>query len=54
MAVVTNQAVKVDLSTPLAATKYAEQIQTYKNAGTFQVTNEAIKPMNGKIWKVRG
>lgn len=54
MAIVTLEAVKVDCSTLFAATKNAEQILTYKNAGTFQTTLEAVKPMQGKIWKIRG
>ena len=54
MALAVLEAKKADLSTLFATTKYADAISTYKDAGTFQTTLEAVKPMQGKIWKVRG
>lgn len=54
MALAVNEALKPDMSTFFENVKKAECVQAYKNAGTFQTTNEAIKPMQGKVWKVRG
>ena len=54
MALAVNEALNPDMSTYFQNIKKAESINTYKDAGTFQVTNEAQKPMQGKIWKVRG
>ena len=54
MALAVNEALKPDMSTFFQNIKKAENINAYKDAGTFQTTNEALKPMQGKVWKVRG
>ena len=55
MAFAVKEAVKPDVVTNIfAKVKSAEQVQAYRNVGTFQIILEAVKPMQGKYFKVRG
>ena len=49
------EAVKPDVKTAIFdKIKKAEQINAYRNAGTSQTILEAVKPLGGKYFKVRG
>ena len=55
MAFACREAVKPDVKTNVFdKIKTVEQVNAYRGSGTSQVTLEAVKPLGGKYFKMRG